>query len=129
MIVFHISLSPCLTSPSHSSLQDLIDVVMRPRAVVEPPPPRLRPPQITLCLLIKLFATGGVLQPSAQFPEPRSGRTARQLARFLLTEIKGRDDVHHPPLSELLVRLGAAVDPGGGDACEWLVLELKVKKV
>eukprot|EP00803_Ostreobium_quekettii_P010551 evm.model.scf_2032.4 EVM.evm.TU.scf_2032.4 scf_2032:21727-28775(+) len=97
----------------------------RLRAVSEPPPPRLQPPQISLCLLIKLFALGGSIDTTPAFPEPFCGATARRLALFLLREIKGREDVHHPPLSELLSRLGRSVEPGGEAAAGWLVAELR----
>ncbi|GMH35898.1 hypothetical protein BSKO_03766 [Bryopsis sp. KO-2023] len=81
----------------------------------------LRPPHLSLCYLIRLYATG----QTSPLPFPVTPRFIGRLAEFLLEQIKGEDDIQYPPFTGLIERLKRSLEDEGRGVGEWLWLELK----
>lgn len=106
-----------------------------PRGEDDPPlvsaklasPSALRPPHVSLCFLIRIFAAEPqALKKRGLLFEVTPCYLGR-FAVFLLDQIKGEDDIRYPPLSLLLTNLKKSLGEEGDQIGDVLVSELQVR--
>lgn len=90
-------------------------------------PSALRPPHVSLCFLIRIFAA----EPQALKKRGLQLQvTPKYLGRFsvlLLDQIRGEDDIRYPPLSALLSTLKRSLGQEGEQIGNALLQELQVR--
>lgn len=90
-------------------------------------PSALRPPHLSLCFLIRFYASGQEVLQARGIQLHLTPRIRGKMSVFLLEQIKGEEEIQYPSFWGLVARLKQCLGQEGAVIGEVLQKELKVK--
>lgn len=91
-------------------------------------PSALRPPHLSLCFLIRFYASGQEVLQARGVELDLTPRLRGKMSVFLLEQIKGEEEIQYPSFGGLVVRLKQCLGQEGAVIGEVLQKELKVMR-